>query len=240
MDRQETFDPSFFERLRSTEETHFWFRARRKWIFDALTKFLPPPATLLEVGCGTGNVSSFLSKKGYAVTGCEYYEDAIRRAWPGFRIVQGDANNLPFEDGSFDIVGLFDVIEHFQDDLRPMREAARVCRKGGIVAITVPMGEELWSWYDETARHKRRYSVAKVQGIFSEAKLTPLSMKHMFLSLLLPMSYIRSRGKTDDIFRVNPLVNAVFAGLSDIERYASRLFPLPAGTSLIAVARKDP
>jgi len=234
----DAFDSSLFEELKRAEEKHFWFQIRRKWIFDILRKFIAPPAQVLEVGCGTGNVSSFLSHKGYHVTGCEYYREAIERAWPGFRIVQGDANNLPFDDNLFDIVGLFDVIEHFEDDVTPLREAARVCRKGGIVAITVPSGEKLWSWFDEASSHKRRYSATRLKKILSEARLEPLLMEYMFLSLLLPAKYMRGKRRTEDLFRIHPLANAVFLGLSDLERYVSRLCPLPAGTSLIAIARK--
>jgi len=205
-----------------------------------MRKFLPPPAKVLEVGCGTGNVSSFLSEKGYEVTGCEYYSEAITRAWPGFQIVQGDAIDLPFEANSFDIVGLFDVIEHFQDDLAPVSEAVRVLRKDGIIVITVPAGEELWSCVDEAALHKRRYTVSEIGRLFSRAGVRPLLTEYMFMSLFLPMKYMRGRRKPDDLFGINPLANAVFAGISDIERYLSKVLPLPAGTSLIAVARKDP
>jgi ubiquinone/menaquinone biosynthesis C-methylase UbiE len=49
-------------------------------------------------------------------------------AWPDFLKVQGDASNLPFEDNSFDIVGIFDAIEHFQDDITPLKEAVRVTK----------------------------------------------------------------------------------------------------------------
>ncbi|MDH5203053.1 MAG: class I SAM-dependent methyltransferase, partial [Nitrospirota bacterium] len=146
MIQSETYDPSFFDQLKTAEERHFWFKVRKKWIFDRMKKFFAPPARVLEVGCGTGNVSSFLSRKGYKVTGYEFYPNAIKKAWPGFLIVQGDANNLPFKDDCFDIVGLFDVIEHFQDDIMPLKEAVRVVKKGGIIAVTVPAREELWSW----------------------------------------------------------------------------------------------
>jgi hypothetical protein len=120
-----------------------------------------------------------------------------------------------------------------------MKEAARVAREGGVVAITVPAGEELWSWFDDVACHKRRYAIAQVRDIFSEIKVTPLLIEYMFMSLLLPMKYVRAKREADDLFRINPLANAVFMGLSDIERHVSRVFPLPAGTSLIAVARKN-
>ncbi len=238
VNQADAFDSSLFGELKRAEEKHFWFQVRRKWIFDVLRKFIAPPAKMLEIGCGTGNVSSFLSRKGYDVTGCEYYREAIERAWPGVRIVQGDARSLPFDDNFFDIVGLFDVIEHFEDDVIPLKEAARVCRKEGIIAVTVPAGEELWSWFDEASSHKRRYSAAGLKRIFSEARLEPSLMEYMFLSLLLPAKYRRGKKRTKDLFKIHPLVNLVFMGLGDLERCASRVFPLPAGTSLIAVARK--
>ncbi len=86
----------------------------------------PTSSKLIEVGCGTGNVSSFLAEKEYLVTGCEYYREAIDMAWPGFLKVQGDGKNLPFSDSTFDIVGLFDVIEHFEADISLIKEAKRV------------------------------------------------------------------------------------------------------------------
>jgi hypothetical protein len=48
-----TYSPSFFKRLKEVEEKHFWFATRRRHILDKITKFVSPPARLLEVGCGT-------------------------------------------------------------------------------------------------------------------------------------------------------------------------------------------
>lgn len=238
MEQKETFDPSFFEYLKKAEEKHFWFQIRRKWIFDKLKKFIPPPAKVLEVGCGTGNVSSFLAKKGYEVTGCEFYTDAINRAWPGFMIVQGDASILPFEDDSFDIVGLFDVIEHFQNDITLIKEARRVVRKDGIIVITVPAREELWRWIDEIALHKRRYTKEKIKKLFREANLNTLLIEYLFMSLYMPMKYIRSKDKNDDLFKINRFLNSLLYKLFDIERIISKVLPLPIGTSLIGIAQK--
>ena len=239
MEQTDTFDPSFFEHLKNAEENHFWFHVRRKWIFDRIRKFIPPPAKVLEVGCGTGNVSSFLEQKGYSVTGCEFYTEAIKLSWPGFMIVQGNANNLPFTDKSFDIVGLFDVIEHFQDDLAPLKEACRVLREGGIIVITVPAREELWSWVDEVSFHKRRYTKEKIKKIFSELQLNTLSIEYMFMSLYVPMKCIRAKGRrSNHLFKINCLVNAILTRFFDVERIISKGLSLPVGTSLMAIARK--
>lgn len=233
-----TFDPAAFERIKNAENRHFWFNVRRSWIFDKIKKYIPPPARFLDVGCGTGLVSSFLAQKGYDVTGCEFYHDAIDAVWPGFRIVQGDAVSLPFEDNSFDVVGLFDVIEHFEDDALPLKEAARVAKSGGFVTVTVPSRKELWSGRDIKAFHKRRYEKKDLSSVISAVGLEPLLTEYLFMSLYLPMRYIGMKGAVGDQFKINPLANMLFAAALHAERLISRAISLPIGTSLIIVSQK--
>lgn len=238
MDKDKTFDFTVFSRLKEVEGDHFWFDVRRKWIFDKIKKFKRPPATFLEVGCGTGNVSSYLSSRGYSVTGCEYSEEAIKLGWPGFNIIKADARNLPFVDESFDMVGLFDVIEHFEDDLYIINEAKRILTKKGIMVITVPANEELWSDYDIKSFHKRRYNKKTLVEVLSKAGLQVLLVEYMFMSLYLPMKYIRNKNQNDDPFKINKYVNKFLKILFNIERKLSQLCSLPFGTSLIAIAQK--
>lgn len=239
MKENDSFDPSIFERLKKAESEHFWFQIRKKWIYDKISKFISPPAKVLEVGCGTGNVSSFLAEKGYVVTGYEYYREAINMAWPGFKKVQGDANNLPFKENCFDIVGLFDVIEHFNDDASPLKEVMRVVKKGGMVVITVPAREELWSYIDEKALHKRRYTKEMLKQIFSEVGLALLLLEYMFMSLYFPMKRLRGKNKkTNNQFKINRFVNTLLKIIFNFESLISICLPLPVGTSIIAVARK--
>jgi ubiquinone/menaquinone biosynthesis C-methylase UbiE len=235
----QTFTPSAFQRLKNAESNHFWFLTRRKWIFDRLKRFIPPPAKVLEVGCGTGNVSSFLALKGYTVIGCELYAKALKMAWQGFLKVQGDANLLPFKDSSFDAVGLFAIIEHFQNHVEPLRESLRIVRSGGFIVVTVPARQELWSNGDEKSFHKRRYSRSALRRIFLELNLTPLLIEYMFMSLYLPVKFTRSkRDKKDDKLKINRFVNNLLKGVFEMERAISKGISLPTGTSLIAIAQK--
>ncbi|TNF56468.1 class I SAM-dependent methyltransferase, partial [bacterium] len=210
MNNERTFAPVYFEKLKKAEDRHFWFKVRRKWIYDRVKKFILPPASVLEIGCGTGNVSSFLSQKEYSVIGCEYFAEAIGMSWPGFIKVQGDSNTLPFKDNSVDIIGLFDVLEHFENDIAPLKEAYRVLREGGIIVLTVPAEESLWNWEDEVSFHKRRYSKERCKKILGEAELDPLKIQYMFMSLYLPMKYLRAKGKMrDNPFKINKDVNTI-------------------------------
>ncbi|UCG77525.1 MAG: class I SAM-dependent methyltransferase [Nitrospirota bacterium] len=236
----EAFDRKTFERLKKAEANYFWFDVRRRWIHDVIKRNFKPGSRVLDVGCGTGNVSSYLSKRGYRVTGCEYSNDALDIAWEGFEKVQGDASSLPFEDGSFDVVGLFDVIEHMDDDSSVVKEAARVTRDGGAVVITVPALASLWSNVDDLASHKRRYDKASFGRLMRDAGLDIATNKYIFASLYLPMRIARRKKVdiTDDYFGIDPLLNGLLKAVCNMERYISRIIPMPFGTSLIAAGRK--
>jgi SAM-dependent methyltransferase len=239
MNKTDTFSPSFFKNLKEAEENYFWFYVRRKWIYDSIRRFIPPPAKLLEVGCGTGNVSSYLAGKGYTVTGCDLFEEAFYFSWPGFRQVRADADCLPFEDNTFDVVGLFDVIEHLDDDIAPLKEASRVLREGGIVVITVPAGENLWSRIDEASYHKRRYTRERLKLILSGVSLEVRKIDYMFMSLYLPMYLIRKHKKDmAETLKIKKVTNILMKAAFDAERMLSKFVPLPFGTSLMAVAQK--
>jgi len=235
----ETYNPDSFKRLKKVESWHFWFVVRRRWILDRIKKYVAPPAKILEVGCGAGNVSSFLSTAGYEVTGCELHQEAIEFAWPGFKIVKADATELPFKDNSFDVVGLFDVIEHLDDPTVALKETRRVLVEDGIAVVTVPAREELWSYYDERALHRRRYTKDALISEFKQAGFSPLSVEYMFMALYLPMKLLRRKHKSaEDEFKISPLMNEIMKFWFNMERVFSKAVPLPIGTSLIAVAKK--
>ncbi len=239
MTGNKTFDPTFFDSLKDAENNYFWFRVRRHWIADYLLRHISPPASILEIGCGTGNVSSYLATKGYEVTGCEYYKDALDVAWAGFNKVCGDALILPFGDNTFDVVGLFDVIEHFDDDWAVLCEAHRVLKKDGFLVVTVPARRELWSRVDEISFHKRRYSSDDITSTLTSESFVPLSVGYMFMMLYLPMKLLRGKkGDVADHFHISKPLNLLITLYFECERFISRFIKLPRGTSLIAIAKK--
>jgi len=237
---RDSFDPDIFTRLKKAEKDHFWFRIRRKWIFDTIRRYIPPPAKVMEIGCGTGNVIAFLAEKDYEVRGCDPFDEAQQHAWPGVEIIKGDAVNVPVETSSIDVVGLFDVLEHLDDEKEALKEAHRIVKDSGIVVVTVPAREELWSKADELSFHRRRYTRRTLEQALRASRLQPVSTSYMFMGLYLPIKIKRMKvSKTEDPFRVGRIMNTSLSALFEMERYISRWIPLPTGTSLISVARPE-
>jgi ubiquinone/menaquinone biosynthesis C-methylase UbiE len=94
---------------------------------------------VLEIGAAAGSISIALNRLGYECTGLEPDPDALKTAHAladtiGCRcpVVEGFAENLPFPDGSFDIVIANSVLEHVSDLERCLDEVARVLAPGGV------------------------------------------------------------------------------------------------------------
>src|SRR5689334_17673224 len=112
-------DPEVLAGLWRMEERHFWHAARNRWIERALERYgAPPPARILEVGCGSGAVACALARRGYSVVGVDTAEVLVRKAdrrCPSVTFVAGRVEQLAAELGPFDVVGFFDVLEHLDD-----------------------------------------------------------------------------------------------------------------------------
>lgn len=140
-----------------------------------LLPHLSPTMKLLDVGCGPGSITVDLAKRvpqGH-VTGIEYMPEPLEvaRSLAASQGVQnvdfqvGDIHELPFEDGSFDIVHVHQVLQHVRDPVKGLREMKRVCKKGGLVAVRESAGmkwfpqlEALDQWKDLHTR------VSKAKG----------------------------------------------------------------------------
>jgi ubiquinone/menaquinone biosynthesis C-methylase UbiE len=133
--------------LRNEADTAF--RRRLPILLDYLA--LEKGERVLDSGCGMGfHLMVMGALRDLRLTGLD--SDAARleqAAREGVRaeLVRGDAQELPFADGCFDKVLMSEVLEHLPDDLRALREAYRVLRCGGVLAISVPHAR-FPSWWD--------------------------------------------------------------------------------------------
>jgi ubiquinone/menaquinone biosynthesis C-methylase UbiE len=100
--------------------------------------------TILEPGCGSGLMSSYLAKDN-KITVLDMSKNALYTAKNNFdnnnvkgEFILGNLLNIPFTSGLFDVVWNQGVIEHFKDPSHAMREMMRVAKKGGYVVIFIP------------------------------------------------------------------------------------------------------
>jgi SAM-dependent methyltransferase len=245
------FSAHYFPQLGEVEESHFWFEARNKLLQWALRHYFPKAQTFLEVGCGTGFVLAGMRRRypWLHTTGADVFTEGLRIAQSRAReveFVQMDARQMPF-DAEFDVVGAFDTLEHIDEDEQVLAQLFRSCRPGGGMMLTVPQHPFLWSAADEYAYHKRRYTrrelIAKIcKSGFDLVRVTS------FVSLLLPAMLVsRLRRRKVDThfdnlaeFRIRPGLNRVLKEvLLFEERLISMGISLPAGGSLLAIARRS-
>ncbi len=78
----------------------------------------------------------------------------------GGKTTKASILSLPFEDASFDLVAVLDIIEHVDDDDRALAEVCRVASPGAVVLIATPLHPDRWNDFDALVGHCRRYEPA--------------------------------------------------------------------------------
>jgi SAM-dependent methyltransferase len=255
-----TFSAELFEPLFAAEDRHFWFRSRNRCI-AAAARSLPNfrnVKNVMEHGCGTGFVLAELQRvfPGAEVTGADLFAEGLafaRRRFAG-PLLQTDVLAGGFKE-AFDLAGFFDVLEHLDDDLRVLRALREQLRPGGALLLTVPAHMALWSDYDVTACHRRRYSRRELTARLAEAGFR-VDYCTEFMSVLFPLMWVRrrlTRGSASAApesgreatareladLKIHPLPNRMLELVLRPEAWLiSRRVRLPIGTSLLAVATR--
>ena len=153
--------------LYQVEETHWWYVGRRRIIQRLVEKICTtlnnPNPRILDVGCGTGANLKMLAAYGTA-EGVDISPQAVdfcrERGLDSVKL--GAAEQLPYENGSFDLVTALDVVEHLDDDVAGLREMRRVLRPDGRLLLFVPAFMFLWGVQDDVSNHRRRYTLPRL------------------------------------------------------------------------------
>jgi len=238
-----------YDEVFAAESQHFWFINRNELIAWAIARYFPAVRSLFDMGCGTGGVvkalrgalpSVRLAAGDAHVSGLAF----ARLQAPDVSFVQLDIRQLPY-DAEFDVIGVFDVLEHLDDDEHALRELHRATAPGGGLVVTVPQHRFLWSALDDHSRHRRRYGRRELIAKIVRAGYT-IERATSFMALTLP-AQVASRLRQQDRatldasaeMRSSPLLNRIFGGVCALERIAITAgLSFPIGGSLLVVARK--
>jgi SAM-dependent methyltransferase len=236
-----------YDRMNELETGHWWFVARRRIIAALIDRHLQkrPGAAILEAGCGSGGNLPMLGQFGQ-VDAFEYDATARQQAAEKSRLdVRFGAlpDDLPFADRRYDLIGLFDVLEHVEADAASLAALRDRLSDRGVIVVTVPAFPWLWSRHDERHHHFRRYTRASLGKVAGAAGLR-VRYASYFNFFLFPVAVTARALKrltgsdTPDDTMPAPAVNAVLTRIFGIERHLVGRIRLPVGLSLAAVLEK--
>jgi len=248
LEQHEDYKSEDLDVLYRHEREHPWFTHRVRIILSAFAAYAGKTEDILEVGAGTGHTARALLEEGYRNLSIgEIHRNGLLYAkqYGLEKLYQFDLRSPPFRE-HFDVVALFDVLEHIGDDTLALRNLHDILRPGGRVIITVPAHRWLWSRIDELSGHHRRYNRKGLSSRLRASGFELLESKYFFAALvpgLLVRSFLSRKATRETaekgcglkVSRLGNLMLGLAAGPGDF-----LLSPLRnvVGGSLLAVARK--
>lgn len=173
------------------EDRSFWFRHRNRCITSVVSRFAPQCGGFLDIGGGNGYVAKGLEQAGIP---CALIEPGIDGAAAARRrgidpVICASLDNAGILPGSFEAAGMFDVLEHIEDEVGALWRARALLRPGGRLFLTVPAYAFLRSADDVVAGHFRRYTLVALANALRRAEYRVEYGTYMF-TLFPPLIFL--------------------------------------------------
>ena len=237
----------------AVEDRSFWFQHRNAVIVDAVRRF-PPGGFIADIGAGNGYVSRGLNQAGFETLLLEPGPAGIQNARSrGLSpLVCATLQDAAFRLESLPAAGMFDVLEHIEDDIGVLRLLHDALVPNGRIYLTVPSFQTLWSSEDDLAGHHRRYTISTLNARLRAAGFTPELGTYFFAPLPVPIVLLRSipsrlgLRKATDVTKIAQELQPseggavkLLKGVLGVERkLLQRGWRLPTGSSCLVIARK--
>jgi len=226
---------------------HFWIQRRFAVLRRLAGSLIPAAGEVAEIGCGHGLLQRQIEETyRREVTGFDLNESALKQNLAQLSNIfcYDIYQQHPSLRQRFDLVFLFDVLEHMADEDRFLRAVVFHLAPGGKLVLNVPAGKWAHSAYDEAAGHVRRYSMRSLQDTAARNGLQIAKSSYWGLplapTLLLRRLWLKGKRGKDRI---------ISAGFSPRTKALNRLLALVAkcepipqaflGTSIMAVLEMD-
>lgn len=241
--------PDAYLEMAETESHHWWFAGRRALLASLISDLrLPIGAKILDVGSGTGGNLEMLATFGDVIA---LEKDPSARSLAAqntrgrFDIREGSFPwDVPCDGERFDLICLFDVLEHIEEDIATLASVRTLLAEEGRIVLTVPAYDWLWGPHDEFLHHKRRYTSAQLRTKAAQADLSieRISYFNTFLFPLAVAARLKDRlypgAHASGTSIPRPILNKVLYNIFKAERPLLRRFSFPYGVSLLGVFRK--
>lgn len=242
-------DAAEYSNLARVEERHWYYAGKRELVRRWLHRVGPlrAPDVLLDCGAGTGRFAQDMQQdcKVFVLDDHEESLALLRQKFPPERVIALTGPGVPLPDASVDYLTALDVLEHIEHDAEAVRGFHRLLKPGGVALVTVPASMALWSYWDVSLHHFRRYSRPGLKAIFPDDQWELVYVNYTNI-VAFPVAWVlrklrRSKPAGDTANRMEDKIPP--AWLNGILR---RLFvtlafwrvPFPFGLSLVLVARR--
>ncbi|HEY0642124.1 MAG TPA: class I SAM-dependent methyltransferase [Nocardioides sp.] len=223
-------------------EGYWWHRARTDLLAAVMSPHLAAPRRTLDVGSADAPSVGWMRGAQQHVS-LDIFPEGLR---PGEGVV-GSATDLPFADGTFDVVSAFDVVEHCADDSRAVAELVRVLAPGGRMLLSVPAYQWAWSDHDVQAGHHRRYTRAELVGLVERTGTRVVRATYAFGGVFPLFVAERRRRRLrpapvgdSRLPQVSPTTDRALTGVCGVEARLLRRTDLPFGSSVFVAAVRPP
>jgi len=172
---------------------HFWIQWRFQVLKKMLTRLaLPVNESLrgVDIGCGNSVLRQQIeSATQWSMDGFELDQYALSMGTQtrGQLYLYDIRDRNPDFEEKFDVISMFDILEHYSDPDSFLRDTLFHLKKGGYCIINVPAVELLRSRYDEVAGHELRYSVKILRRHAERVGFRVLDVRYWGFSLIFPL-----------------------------------------------------
>jgi SAM-dependent methyltransferase len=238
-------DTDYGERYRDLYDHHWWWRARERFIIEALLAHRPPGGfrSILDVGCGDGlffyalgNIDGVQLVEGVESVGTLVSSDGEHR---------NRIHIAPFDD-HFDLgrrysaVLLLDVLEHLAEPETALRHALALLEPGGVVLTTVPAFMTLWTRHDDLNHHFTRFTRNRFAKLATAVNMRVDESRYFFhwtvaakLATRLTEALMPGPPRVPTV--PPAMINRFLFRLSLLEERLTTGLRLPFGTSLLVI-----
>jgi SAM-dependent methyltransferase len=237
-----------YRKMAAVEDVMWYYRALHRNVGAALRRVAPPGAAILDAGCGTGGLLRALRQmeRGWRLAGMDLSPLAceLTRERTGALVLEGSVEQMPFGSGSYAAIASCDVLCQVPDPRRALDEFRRVLKPGGVLVLTMPAFQWMYSYHDRQVGNLRRYNRGELADLLRGASWRPLSLTYWNM-LPFPFAVLRRKafpaGEGESDVRLYPSwMEGTLDGMMRLEhQWISRGHALPCGSSLLAIAQME-
>jgi 2-polyprenyl-3-methyl-5-hydroxy-6-metoxy-1,4-benzoquinol methylase len=245
-------EAAYAEQYSGYEQHHWWFRARRVILRELLAKEVAwrPGMSVLEIGCGPGLNLYSLYPADCKLSGMEPEVEnagiASKRGQVPVYVGTIEAMPVELQEQQFDVVTMFDVLEHIQNDPAALQIVKQRLASGGYLVLSVPAYQWMWGQQDVVNLHFRRYTRGQLVKRLEEAGFEVRRATYFNSFLFPPIAAVRllaklfssenKTAKSDFEYSAGGLGELLYRIFAAEAGWLKR-FSSPFGVSVFAVAQ---